>query len=128
MMPGLLQGESRKAMAERAELVLDEVELQHRLQHPVGKLSGGERQRVAVARALVLAPPLLLADEPTGNLDPDTAEHIDQLLLRINRERGTALVIVTHNERLAGLLGRRVEIRSGGTAVHEQLAETPVSV
>lgn len=113
MMPGLLRGESRNAMAERAGAVLGEVELGHRMGHPVGKLSGGERQRVAVARALVLQPPLLLADEPTGNLDPETAEHIDQLLLRINRDRGTALVIVTHNERLAALLGRRVEIQSG---------------
>ncbi len=116
MMPGLLQGQSRRAMAPQAQAVLSEVELQHRLDHPVGKLSGGERQRVAVARALVLAPPLLLADEPTGNLDPETASHIDQLLLRINRDRGMALVIVTHNERLATLLGRRVEIRSADAA------------
>ncbi len=125
MMPGLLRGDARREIAARATRVLEEVELGHRLRHPVGKLSGGERQRVAVARALVLEPPMLLADEPTGNLDPETASHIDQLLLRINRERGTALVIVTHNEGLAAQLGRRIEIRGGGIALEASPGETP---
>ena len=113
MMPGLLGGRRPEDMRKRAASLLGGVKLSHRLHHRVGKLSGGERQRVALARALVMEPPLLLADEPTGNLDPHTAEHIDDLLLAMNRERGTALVVVTHNERLAGRLGRRVVLAEG---------------
>jgi lipoprotein-releasing system ATP-binding protein len=89
------------------------VELSHRLEHPVGKLSGGERQRVAVARALVLDPPLVLADEPTGNLDPRTAEVVGDLLLRLNESRGTALVVATHNAELARRMGRALVLRDG---------------
>jgi len=116
MMPGLLGGVALDAMRDRATEMLVGVKLGHRLSHRVGKLSGGERQRVALARALVMNPPLLLADEPTGNLDPHTAEHIDALLLEMNRQRGTALVVVTHNERLAGQLGRRVVLAEGRVA------------
>jgi len=100
-------------MRERAAAILAEVELSHRLGHPVGKLSGGERQRVAVARALVLDPPLVLADEPTGNLDPGTAERVGDLLLRLNESRGTALVVVTHNAELARRMGRALVLRDG---------------
>jgi lipoprotein-releasing system ATP-binding protein len=106
MMPGLICGESFDAMRPRAERLLDEVGLGHRLVHPVGKLSGGERQRVAVARSLVLKPDLLLADEPTGNLDPKTGRQVLDLLLEINRAYGTALVVVTHSSELARSLGR----------------------
>jgi len=113
MMPGLLQGLSFEDMRPRAEALLKEVGLGQRLQHKVGKLSGGERQRVALARALVLDPPLVLADEPTGNLDPHTGERIEDLLLEMNRTRGTALVVVTHNRRLARRLGRAVALRDG---------------
>jgi lipoprotein-releasing system ATP-binding protein len=113
MMPGLLRGLEPKVMKERAAAVLDEVELTHRLGHLVGKLSGGERQRVAVARALVMDPPLLLADEPTGNLDPGTGERVANLLLDLNAQRGTALVVVTHNEALARRLGRAVTLVEG---------------
>jgi len=101
MMPGLLRGLDFAEMRERAASILREVELAERLDHRVGKLSGGERQRVALARALVLDPTLVLADEPTGNLDPATGGRIGELLLEMNRTRGTALVVVTHNERLA---------------------------
>jgi lipoprotein-releasing system ATP-binding protein len=116
MMPGRIRGLPPGEVRERARAILEEVGLGQRLHHKVGKLSGGERQRVAVARALVLDPPLLLADEPTGNLDAGTGERIEDLLLAMNVQRGTALVVVTHNERLAGKLGRRVELREGRVA------------
>ncbi len=113
MMPGLLRGLSFAEMRERASKILGEVELAERLDHRVGKLSGGERQRVALARALVLDPTLVLADEPTGNLDPATGGRIGELLLEMNRTRGTALVVVTHNERLASRLGRTLSMEEG---------------
>jgi lipoprotein-releasing system ATP-binding protein len=113
MMPGLLRGLGFAEMRERAASILREVELAERLDHRVGKLSGGERQRVALARALVLDPTLVLADEPTGNLDPATGGRIGELLLEMNRTRGTALVVVTHNERLASLLGRTLSMEAG---------------
>ena len=113
MMPGLIGGLDPAEMRPRAERILQEVGLEHRIRHPVGKLSGGERQRVAVARALVLEPPLLLADEPTGNLDPKTADQVLELLLEMNRSHGTALVVVTHSPELAARLGRRVELVDG---------------
>lgn len=116
MMPGRIRGLETSAIEERARGILGEVGLSARLRHKVGKLSGGERQRVAVARALVLDPLLLLADEPTGNLDPETGERIEDLLLAMNESRGTALVIVTHNERLAEKLGRTVELVAGQAA------------
>jgi len=113
MMPGLLRGLGFAEMRERAARILREVELAERLDHRVGKLSGGERQRVALARALVLEPTLVLADEPTGNLDPATGARIGELLLEMNRTRGTALVVVTHNERLAARLGRTLLMEAG---------------
>ena len=113
MMPGLIRGVGFAAMRERAESMIAEVGLEHRLRHPVGKLSGGERQRVAVARALVLDPPVVLADEPTGNLDPATGEQIAELLLGMNRNRGTALVIVTHSATMAKHLGRTLLLKDG---------------
>jgi lipoprotein-releasing system ATP-binding protein len=114
MMPGLLRGLGFAEMSERAAGILDEVGLGGRLHHRTGKLSGGERQRVAVARALVLDPALVLADEPTGNLDPGTGERISELLLEMNQTRGMALVVVTHNERLAERLGRIAVLHRGG--------------
>lgn len=113
MMPGLIRGVGFVEMRERATAILREVGLGERLGHRVGKLSGGERQRVAVARALVLDPPLLLADEPTGNLDPRTGERITDLLLHVSRTRGTALVVVTHSPALAERLGRIVTLIDG---------------
>jgi lipoprotein-releasing system ATP-binding protein len=113
MMPGLVRGLRFDEMRERAARILGEVGLAERLDHRVGKLSGGERQRVAVARALVLDPQLVLADEPTGNLDPATGDRIGELLLEMNRSRGMALVVVTHNERLAERLGRTVVLKDG---------------
>jgi len=113
MMPGLVGGRSAAAMRTRAAALLGEVGLDHRLEHPVGKLSGGERQRVAVARALVLEPAVVLADEPTGNLDPRTGDQVLDLLLEMNRVHGTALVVVTHSPDLAERLGRRTELVEG---------------
>lgn len=113
MMPGLLRGDAPEAIRAMAHNILDEVGLAHRLDHPVGKLSGGERQRVAVGRALVLDPPLVLADEPTGNLDPETGERVGDLLLDLNQVRSTALVIVTHNERLASRMERALVLEGG---------------
>jgi lipoprotein-releasing system ATP-binding protein len=114
MMPGLLRGLDFSEIRERAAAILAEVGLGARLDHRTGKLSGGERQRVAVARALVLDPALVLADEPTGNLDPTTGERIGELLLEMNQSRGMALVVVTHNERLAERLGRIAVLQPGG--------------
>jgi len=113
MMPGLVRGFDFGEMRRRAVAMLEEVDLGHRLRHRIGKLSGGERQRVAVARALVMNPALVLADEPTGNLDPITGERVEDLLLHMNRTRGTALVIVTHNPALAARLGRTVTLVEG---------------
>jgi lipoprotein-releasing system ATP-binding protein len=125
MMPGLVGGRSAAEMRSRAERLLNEVGLEHRKNHTVGKLSGGERQRVAVARSLVLEPPLLLADEPTGNLDPKTADQVLELLLEMNRLHGTALVVVTHSPELALRLGRRVELVDG--YLEEMPGPDPVS-
>jgi lipoprotein-releasing system ATP-binding protein len=113
MMPGLIGGRGAAEMRARAVRLLEEVGLEHRIRHPVGKLSGGERQRVAVARALVLEPALVLADEPTGNLDPKTGDQVLELLLEMNRSHGTALVVVTHSPELAARLGRRALLADG---------------
>ncbi len=113
MIPGLIARRSRDEMRELATKMLDEVGLSQRMNHRAGKLSGGERQRVAVARALVLDPPLVLADEPTGNLDPAIGQQISELLFEINRTRGTTLVIVTHNERMADELGKTIVLDNG---------------
>ncbi len=125
MMPGLIGGLGFSEMRSRAVHLLQDVGLEHRLSHPIGKLSGGERQRVAVARALVLEPMLLLADEPTGNLDPKTGEQVLGLMLEMNRSRGTALVIATHSPKLANRLSRRVLISDG--TLEECLAEPPAA-
>ncbi len=113
MMPGMIQGIEPGEMRVRGEAMLDDVGLAHRIEHAVGKLSGGERQRVAVARALVLDPPLVLADEPTGNLDPSTGDQVADLLFEMNRTRGTTLVVVTHSKRMADRLGRVLVLNEG---------------
>ncbi len=97
----------------RARALLDTVGLADRARHYPVQLSGGEQQRVAIARAVALAPPLLLADEPTGNLDSATGEQIIELLLTLNRERGSTLVLVTHDEALARHADRVVRLRDG---------------
>lgn len=113
MMPALIRGMPWEEAATRARAVLTQVGLQERLAHKPGELSGGEQQRVAVARAVVLAPRAVLADEPTGNLDPTTAEEVHQVLIELNRAQGITLVLVTHNENLARLGDRTLQLRNG---------------
>jgi len=113
MMPGLIRGASRAAMRAEAEALLAEVGLAHRLSHRPGELSGGEQQRVALARALVMRPKLVLADEPTGNLDSKTSEAMHELFFELNRQRGVTFLIVTHSKELAALMPRVVHMRDG---------------
>jgi len=115
-MPLLVRRESRSVCAVRARALLARVGLSERLDHRPHQLSGGERQRTAVARALVVAPKLVLADEPTGNLDGRNAEQVFALMLELNRELGTSLVVVTHDPRLAARMDRVLEL-SGGKLV-----------
>lgn len=114
MMPALIAGIGKKTARQSAEAILVRVGLKDRLSHRAGELSGGEQQRVALARALVQRPSLLLADEPTGNLDRKNSDHIHNLLMELNAELGMALVVVTHNLELAALVSRRVTILNGG--------------
>ena len=116
MMPCLLAGLPRREAREKARALLDAVGLSHRLRHGPGKLSGGERQRVAIARALVMDPAVVLADEPTGNLDPHTADEVVDLFLRLNGQAQTALVLVTHNEKLANRLAKKCYLVEGRLA------------
>jgi lipoprotein-releasing system ATP-binding protein len=113
MMPCLLAGWPPRRARERARELLEAVGLLPRRTHRPGKLSGGERQRVSLARALVLSPPILLADEPTGNLDPHTAGAVEDLMLRLNEDAGTALILVTHNEKLANRLAKKAYLVEG---------------
>lgn len=115
MMPCLIQSISRKEAALRAKTILTLVGLKERLSHKPGELSGGEQQRVAVARALVLEPKVLLADEPTGNLDTKTGESIFALLQELNRIKGVTLIIVTHNPNLAAQMPRQILLTEGKT-------------
>jgi len=113
LIPTLARQPADPAAAERAVKLLERVGLQHRLEHRPGQLSGGECQRVAVARALINQPKLLLADEPTGALDHANAASLGQLLIELNKEQGIALVVVTHSLELAKRLPRVMELRDG---------------
>jgi len=113
MMPAFIRRIGREKAAESAALLLKDVGLGARLHHRPGELSGGEQQRVAVARALVLNPDVVLADEPTGNLDSHTGEAIHELLQDINRQKGITFVIVTHNDKLAIRADRVLRMKEG---------------
>ncbi len=113
MMPGLIGGRGKEEMRSRALALLDQVNLSHRTDHRSGELSGGEQQRVALARALVMEPALLLADEPTGNLDSASGERVFSLLRELSRSRSLAVVMVTHNMELAASLDRILTLSDG---------------
>jgi len=119
MMPALIQRMPIATAKQKAGEILARVGLSHRLTHRPSELSGGEQQRVALARAMVLEPSLLLADEPTGNLDRTTGEAIHDLFLELNKERGSTLLVVTHNPELARLMPRRLRMVDGGRLVED---------
>ncbi|MBB4273930.1 ABC transporter ATP-binding protein [Rhizobium mongolense] len=113
MMPQMIAGLPRNEAGERAKQLLDYMRIGHRASHRPGELSGGEQQRVAIARAVANAPTVLLADEPTGNLDPETASYVFDALEALVRQSGLAALIATHNHELAGRMDRRVTISDG---------------
>lgn len=110
-LPCLLKGEDEDT--ERAKSLLTAVGLEHRMEHSPAQLSGGEQQRVALARAFMIQPKILFADEPTGNLDQQTAEKVIELLFELNKQHGTTLVLVTHDMKLAELCERRIRMHAG---------------
>ncbi len=113
MMPGMIAGMDNKELLNRGRLLIDQVGLTDRIEHKVGELSGGEQQRVALARAMIMNPALLLADEPTGNLDPDTGNMVFELIQKMNRELGLITVMVTHNHELAKRMDRCLSLEKG---------------
>ncbi len=113
MFPALIQGMDAERARSEGERLLESVGLKDRMSHRPGKLSGGEQQRVAVARAVILQPSLVLADEPTGSLDLRIGEEVQELLFQLNQEKKIALIVATHNREFADKIGRRVELRDG---------------
>ncbi len=113
MMPGRIRGEREQDLEARARALLEEVGLGPRLTHRPGELSGGEQQRVALARAIIMNPKLVLADEPTGNLDTNTGRAVHELLFGLNRSHGTTFLVVTHSQDLAQRMPRVVHMRDG---------------
>lgn len=125
MMPGLVRGMRRPPLEKKSQELLEEVGLGHRLKHRPGELSGGEQQRVALARALVMEPALILADEPTGNLDSATSDAIHKLFFDLNARRGTTFLIVTHSRDLAARMPRVVSMRDGRVESDEMREVAP---
>lgn len=112
-MPAIIGGASQRSVMTRAREMLDRVGLSARMDSKIATLSGGERQRVAIARAVFMRPRVLLADEPTGNLDEVTGAQVGELMNELNRELGMTLVVVTHNRELAAGMGRTLELKAG---------------
>ncbi len=112
-MQAIISGMSHEKAIQKSKKMLDRVGLAKRMEHKVTTLSGGERQRAAIARAILMQPRVLLADEPTGNLDTQSGSKVGELLLELNKELGMTLVVVTHNNELAASMGRSLELRSG---------------
>ncbi|MBN1612971.1 MAG: ABC transporter ATP-binding protein [Deltaproteobacteria bacterium] len=119
MMPALIGGAPKRQARRKAEGLLDEVGLSHRLAHRPGELSGGEQQRVAVARAMMMEPEVLLTDEPTGNLDRSTGKKIEDILIALNESKGITLVVVTHNRQLADRMSRCIGLQDGKMLPYE---------
>ncbi len=113
MVPLELRGEATAAVRQRAKQLLEDVGLGDRTHHYPTQLSGGEQQRVAIARAFINEPKILFADEPTGNLDTETGEHIESLIFDLNEKEGTTLVLVTHDMELAKKCDRIIKLRNG---------------
>jgi lipoprotein-releasing system ATP-binding protein len=113
MMPGLIAGLDKQTVKSRAEQLLEAVELPHRASHRPGELSGGEQQRIAVARALLMTPAILLADEPTGNLDNRTSATIQELLFNLCQHYKITMLLVTHDEALARKMPQRIVMEDG---------------
>ncbi len=113
ILPQMIAGKSKREARERADKLLSALGLGHRLDHRPARLSGGEQQRVAIARAIANKPRLLLADEPTGNLDPVTSDHVFEMLIQLVRSAGIGAVIATHNMALADRMDRVLEMKNG---------------
>ena len=113
MLPALMGGEKREDAERRAKELLSKVGLADRLTHKPGELSGGEQQRVAIVRSMIQTPEIILADEPTGNLDKKTGDEVFSLLLALCAEHDITLIVVTHNEKIAGLMQRKITIEEG---------------
>ena len=112
-LPAFIKGENKKEVEKRAMELLTLLNIENRSSHKPSELSGGEQQRVAVARALINSPSIILADEPSGNLDSKNAKELHNLLLKLNKERNQTIVVVTHNNELANITNRKLEIRDG---------------
>lgn len=117
-MPALIQGRNRKEVEAEAKVLLERVGLGHRLTHTPAEMSGGERQRTAIARALINKPKLVLADEPTGNLDASSGEAVYELIQELANQLGTAFVVVTHDTKLAARMDRQVQMKDGYLQPH----------
>jgi len=115
-LPALIAGESQKKAIEKAKQLLDYLKLSERMEHKPSQLSGGEQQRVAVARALINSPAVILADEPSGNLDSENAKELHKLFFDLRKEFNQTFIIVTHNEELAGMSDREIKMKDGKLA------------
>jgi lipoprotein-releasing system ATP-binding protein len=113
MMPALISGMPKKLAAQKAYNLLEEMGLEKRTRHKPGELSGGEQQRVAIARALIMEPEILLADEPTGNLDTETGKKIEDILVNLNATKNITLIVVTHNKLLSERMSGKIGLRDG---------------